>query len=132
MGYPIHVNTFGRLQSFLESVCTLFTSLAHPQHTSLKWCASKKGFEQARFSTDSFDHIPEFGTQMCEIEATHVMQLDMPERWLGEQNPTTYTWFDDPVYVKDVRLMAELRRCTSRPVLRLVPGARRIPRPTPG
>jgi len=30
--------------------------------------------------------------------------------------PYHITWFDDPVYVKDVRLMAELRRCTSIPL----------------
>jgi len=30
--------------------------------------------------------------------------------------PYNITWFDDPVYVKDVRLMAELRRCTSIPL----------------
>jgi L-rhamnonate dehydratase len=29
--------------------------------------------------------------------------------------PYHITWFDDPVYVKDVRLMAELRRWTSIP-----------------
>lgn len=30
--------------------------------------------------------------------------------------PYNITWFDDPVYVKDVHLMAELRRCTSIPL----------------
>src|SRR5262245_22809247 len=31
-------------------------------------------------------------------------------------DPYQITWFDGPVYVKDVRLMAELRRCTSIPL----------------
>lgn len=30
--------------------------------------------------------------------------------------PYNITWFDDPVYVKDVQLMAELRRCTTIPI----------------
>lgn len=30
--------------------------------------------------------------------------------------PYNITWFDDPVYVKDIRLMAELRRCTTIPL----------------
>jgi hypothetical protein len=32
--------------------------------------------DQERFWTDSFDSIPEFDTQMREIEATHIAQLD--------------------------------------------------------
>jgi len=30
--------------------------------------------------------------------------------------PYNITWFDDPVFLKDVRLMVELRRCTSIPL----------------
>ena len=32
--------------------------------------------DQARFSADSFDSILEFNTQMREIDATHITQLD--------------------------------------------------------
>jgi hypothetical protein len=39
-------------------------------------CTSKKGLDQARFSTDAFDSIPEFDTQMLEIEATDIAQFD--------------------------------------------------------
>ena len=38
--------------------------------------ASKKSLNQTRFSTDSFDSIPEFDTQMREIEATPMAPLD--------------------------------------------------------
>src|SRR5215510_9264391 len=64
MGYLISVKTFSRLPSCQESVCTLFTSLADPQHISLKLCASKSGVDQARFSTDSCDRVPELGTEL--------------------------------------------------------------------
>ena len=42
--------------------------------------------DQGRFSADSFDSIPEFDTQMREIDATHITQLDPFE--VGPQSLT--------------------------------------------
>jgi hypothetical protein len=39
-------------------------------------CATKKAFDKAWFSTDSFDRIPEFAPEMGQIEATHMASLD--------------------------------------------------------
>jgi hypothetical protein len=52
----------------------------------LKLCTSKKGLDQGRFSADSFDSIPEFDTQMREIDATHITPLDPFE--VGPQSLT--------------------------------------------
>jgi L-rhamnonate dehydratase len=53
---------------------------------------------------------------MLMVDGNSKFDLNHAKALVRQIEPYNITWFDDPVYVKDVQLMAELRRCTSIPI----------------
>jgi L-alanine-DL-glutamate epimerase-like enolase superfamily enzyme len=53
---------------------------------------------------------------MLMVDGNSKFDLNHAKAFARQIEPYNITWFDDPVYVKDVQLMAELRRSTTIPL----------------
>lgn len=53
---------------------------------------------------------------MLMVDGNSKFDLNHAKDLAHQMEPYNITWFDDPVYIKDVQLMAELRQCTSIPL----------------